>query len=46
MGELECKYLFKNIERKQKLIDEKNRSKGEIPNGQMLFSSGFIRELN
>lgn len=27
MGETECRYLFKNIERKQKLIDEKNRVK-------------------
>jgi predicted O-linked N-acetylglucosamine transferase (SPINDLY family) len=46
MGEAECKYMFKNIERKQKLIDEKNRTKEKIPNGQIMFSSGFMRELN
>jgi len=46
MGEAECKYMFKNIERKQKLIDEKNRTKEKVQSSQMLFSSGFIRELN
>jgi hypothetical protein len=46
MGETECKYMFKNIERKQKLIDEKNRTKDKITNGQIMFSSGFMRELN
>lgn len=33
MGEAECKYMFKNIERKQKLIDEKNKTKEKITTG-------------
>lgn len=47
MGEVECRYMFKNIERKQKLIDDKNRTREhKATNSVKLFSSGFVRELN
>ena len=45
-GYSECKYMFKNIERKQKLIDEKNKSTILQSKKEIMFNSGFLKELN
>ena len=50
MGAAECKYMFKNIERKQKLIDERlNKNEDNTQNlmsSFTMFNSQFVRELN
>jgi hypothetical protein len=38
--------MFKNISRKQKLIDEKDRTKEKAQTSLVLFNSKFIAELN
>lgn len=38
--------MFKNIERKQKLIDEREKTKEKVQTSLVLFNSKFLRELN
>ena len=39
--------MFKNISRKQKLIDERDKTKEKVAHSSIvLFNSRFIRELN
>jgi hypothetical protein len=46
LGQAERNYMFKNISRKQKLIDEKDRTKEKAQTSLVLFNSKFIAELN
>ena len=38
--------MFKNIERKQKLIDEREKTKEKVQTSLILFNSKFLKELN